>query len=180
MKAVSCGCLLALLLGVSGVPASAQEGKSAALAKELVAALEAAKLDSIAAKDPAASDVYVAALYIPGFQLLVVGGAYPQPTLLDTRISKKEYRDVYIDLNSASNPATRILVEDLGADGLKAKRVENQPFDSVDAMGKHTMFDSDWRKQKISEDDYTKAFEAADERYVQMLTALVAQARKAP
>jgi hypothetical protein len=143
-----------------------------------VTALDAAKLDSIAAKDPSSPDVYVGALYIPGFQLLVISGSYSVPVLLDTRIGKKEYRDVYIDLNSASAPASRVLIEDLGADGLKIKREDNQPFDSVDSTGKHVMFDSDWKKQKISEDEYTKAFATADARYASMLTALLAQIKK--
>ena len=178
MKAVLPGCLAAALLAIVAGPALAQESKSGPLAKQLVAALEAAKLDSIAAKDPSSPDVYIGALYIPGFQLLVVSGSYSAPVLLDTRIGKKEYRDVYIDLNSASAPATRMLIEDLGADGLKARRDENQPFDSVDASGKHVMFDSDWKKQKLSEEDYMKTFGVADERYIKMLTALLAQAKK--
>jgi hypothetical protein len=42
--------------------ASAQEAKSPALARELAAALDTAKLTSLAAKDPAQPDRYVAAL----------------------------------------------------------------------------------------------------------------------
>lgn len=48
---------------------SAQESKSSSLAKQLAAALDAGKLDSIAAKDPASPDVFAAALYFPGMQL---------------------------------------------------------------------------------------------------------------
>jgi len=99
------------------------------------------------------------------------------PAALDGRLSKKEYRDLYIDLNSS--PANnRVFIEDLGADGLKAKREENQPFDSVEMNGARTMFDSDWKKQKISEDDYMKTFSAADARYSEILTALLAQLKK--
>lgn len=178
MKAVLRGCLTGGLVAIATSSAVAQESKSAPLAKQLVAALEAAKLDSIAAKDPSGVDIYIGALYIPGFQLLVVSGSYSAPILLDTRIGKKEYRDVYIDLNSASAPASRVLIEDLGADGLKAKREENEPFDSVEATGKHVMFDSDWKKQKISEAEYMKTFGTADERYTSMLTALLTQLKK--
>ena len=70
------------LLACRRLAASAQESKSAPLAKQLAAALDAAKLDSIAAKDPAAPDVFVAALYFPGMQLLVVSGKYSVPQLL--------------------------------------------------------------------------------------------------
>ena len=71
-----------------------------------------------------------------------------------------------------------MFIEDPGADGLKAKREDNQPFDQCEMAGKRTMFDGDWKKQKMSEQDYMKAFTAADERYAQILTALLAQAKK--
>src|SRR3954447_14343327 len=80
-------------------PGAAQESKSAPLAKQLAAALDAAKLDSIAAADPDAPDAFAAALYFPGMQFLVVSGKYSVPQLLATRLTKKEYRDVYLDLN---------------------------------------------------------------------------------
>ena len=167
---------VALLLLPSG--AFAQESKSAPLAKQLAAALDAAKLDCIAAKDPAAPDIFVAALYFPGVQLLVVSGKYSVPQLLIERLAKKEYRDTYLDLNGAAVPASKVFLEDPGADGIRPKREENQAFDSYEADGKRTMFNSDWKAQKISEQDYMKAFSAADERYTQILTALIAQLRK--
>jgi hypothetical protein len=169
-----CG-LCVLLAGAA--TALAQESKSAPLAKQLAAALEAGKLDSIAAKDPSNADVYFGALYIPGFQLLVVANKYAAPAALDARLTRKEYRDLYIDLNSSA-PESRTFIEDLGADGLKAKRDENQPFDSIETKGARTLFDSDWKKQKLSEDDYMKTFAAADDRYVQILTALLTQLKK--
>jgi hypothetical protein len=170
---------LAVVVALS-LPASvsAQESKSGPLAKQLAAALDAVKLDSIAARDPSAPDVFVAALYFPGMQLLVVSAKYSAPQLLNDRVGKKEFRDAYIDLNSASIPESKIFVEDGGADGLKAKREENQAFDSFEAGGKRTMFDGDWKKQKLSEQEYMKAFAAADDRYAQMLAALLAQLKK--
>jgi len=156
----------------------AQEGKSVGLAKELTAALDAAKLDSIAAKSSKAPDIFFAALYYPGAQLLVVSARYSAPQLLDARLAKKEYRDTYIDLNSASIPNTKVFIEDGGADGLRAKRQENQPFDTYDANGKSTAFDGEWKKQKLSEEEYMKIFTAADEQYTEMLTALLAQVKK--
>ena len=171
-------CLTAVLaIGLSAT-AAAQESKSAALAKQLAAALDAAKLDSIAAKDPVAPDVYIGALYFPGVQLLVVSAKYTVPALLNDKLAKKQYRDVYIDLNSASVPESKIFVEDLGADGLKAERSENQPFDSYEEGGKRTVFDSDWKKQKLSKEEYMKSFAAADERYSRMLAALLAELKK--
>ena len=65
----------AVVAAFIAVPALAQESKSSALAKQLTAALEAGKLDCIAAKDPAAPDIFYAALYFPG-SLLVVSDKY--------------------------------------------------------------------------------------------------------
>lgn len=165
----------ALLLST---PAFAQESKSAALAKQLAAALDAGKLDAVAAKDPESTDVYYAALYFPNAQLLVVSAKYSAPQILDTRLAKREFRDTYIDLNSASIPASKVFIMDVGADGLKAKSSDNQGFDTVDDGGKTMAFDGDWKKQKISEQDYQKAFSSADDKYSRILTALLAQLKK--
>jgi hypothetical protein len=159
----------------ASAPVFAQESaaKSAPLAKQLAAALDEKKIDSVAAKDPSHPGTYFAALYIPGLQLLVVANAYPAAQAMDGRLGRKEYRDAYIDLNS-SGPATKVFFEDLGADGLKAKR-DDPPFDSVERGSARTQFDGDWKKQKMSEDEYMKAFSAADDQYTQILTALLAQ-----
>ena len=90
-------------------------------------------------------------------------------------IGEAEYRDVYIELNGASTAGTKIFIEDLGADGLKARREDSQPPDNFEAAGKRVAFDGDWRKQQLSEQDYQKAFAAADAQYAQLLTALLAQ-----
>lgn len=170
--------MLSLLLAPLATVAWGQDSKSAALAKQLTAALEAAKIDSIAAKDPGAADTYCAALYFSGSPLLVVSAKYAAPQLLDTRLLKKEYRDTYIDLSSASVPETKIFIQDAGGDGIKAKREENQAFDSYEVGGKPTMFDGDFKRQKMSEADYQKAYTAADERYAQILQALIAQIKQ--
>ena len=175
---VAAGLAVAAFVSLSTAPASAQEGKSPALAKQLAAALDAAKLDSVAARDPSGADMFVAALYFPGAQLLVVSAKYSAPMLLDARLGKKEYRDTYIDLSSASIPESKVFVQDAGADGLKAKREENTAFDIYEAGGKSTMFDGDWKRQKLSEQDYIKAFTSADDRYSSMLSALLAQLKK--
>jgi len=167
-----------VLVWLAPAVASAQESKSSSLAKQLAAALDAGKLDSIAAKDPASPDVFAAALYFPGMQLLVISGKYAVPQLLNDRVGRKEYRDVYLDLNGASAADTKVFIEDPGADGLKAKREENTAFDQCEIGGKRTMFNGDWKMQKLSEDDYMKAYGAADARYSQILTALLAQAKK--
>ena len=94
------------------------------------------------------------------------------------RLGKKEYRDVYMDLNGAASADSKVFIQDPGADGLKAKRDENQPFDIVEIGGKQTMFNSDWKAQKLSEQDYQKVFADADDRYAKILAALLAQVKK--
>ncbi|MGE5245816.1 MAG: hypothetical protein ACM3SQ_16455 [Betaproteobacteria bacterium] len=179
MTGTARGCVAGVLtLALTGT-AFAQESKSATIAKQVAAALDAGKLDSIAAKDPSQDGTYVAALYFPGAQLLVVSAKYSAPTLLDAKLQQKDFRDVYIDLNSASIPETKILFEDLGADGLQAKRNgDNNPFDSVDMAGKRVAFDGDWKAQKMSQEEYMKTYSTADQRYSDALSALLAQLKK--
>ncbi len=157
---------------------AAQDGKSVALAKELTAALDHAKLDSIAAREVGTDDGFVAALYFPGAQLLVIAATYSAPALLKERIVLKQYRDVYLDLNAATSPASRRVIEDLKADGLYATRSTPQaPFDFyTKGTSPRVQFDGEWKKQKISQDDYMKAFAEADAEYTRMLQSLLAEA----
>lgn len=170
--------LAGILAGCVSTAGHAQQPKSAALAKELSSALDAAKLDAIAAKHPSEPDVFYGALYFPGAQLLVVSAKYAAPQAMMAQITKKNYRDVYLDLNSASVAGTKVFITDLQGNGLVAEPGDNQPFDTYDAGGKSTTFDRHWDQQKLSEADYKKIFAAADEQYSQILTALLAQAKK--
>jgi hypothetical protein len=156
---------------------SAQDSKSAALAKELTALLQQKKMDSIACRAPTGADTFVAALFFPG-QLLVVSARYSSPPVLNERIARREYRDVYVDLNAASVPESRVLFSDLGADGLKATRAANEPFDTRDASGKAIRFDGNWREDKMSEQDYMKAFAQAEQDYTAALEVLIGALKK--
>jgi hypothetical protein len=99
--------------------------------------------------------------------------------LLNEKLAKKDYQEVYIDLNSASVASSRVFVEDLGADGLKAEHPEGSGFDSVDRAGKRTIFDANWKKdQKLSDEQYAKLFADADALYSRLLQALINQAKK--
>jgi len=167
--------LIVVSLLLAPAPAIAQESKSAQLASELVKLLDSMKLDSAAAKLD--KDEYAGALYFAGSQLLVVKARYIVPERMDAQLAQKNYRDVYIDLNSASVPASKVLIADLGANGLFARRRENQ-FDTADLGGKSYSFDGDWGRAKISEQDYTKAFQTSDTEYIRILEALVAQLKK--
>jgi hypothetical protein len=111
--------------------------------------------------------------------MLVVSARYSAPVLLNERILTKQYRDAYLDLASASVPDSKLFIEDMQANGLKARREGDEPFDVV-TRGTAVAFqlDGDHRKKKISEDDYDKAFADFESAYEKILTALVEQARK--
>jgi len=178
MTRVGSGSIAIVLTLSVAATVAAQDSKSAPLAKQLAAALDAAKIDSIAAADQSQPGTFVAALYFANTQFLIVSAKYSVPQLLNERLAKKEYRDVYIDLNSASVPESKVFIEDLAADGLKAKRDENQPYDTYELAGKRTPFDGDWKKQKLSEQDYMKVFSTADDQYSHILTTLLSQLKK--
>jgi hypothetical protein len=175
LRGVRCLVAASVLLAAPAL-AAAQESRSSQVVTELVQLLEAMKLDSIAAK--VQGDQYVGALYFAGSQLLVVGARYSVPQRMDEQLAGKSYRDVYIDLNSASVPDSKVLVSDLGANGLQPRRRDNEPYDTVDIAGKSYSFDGNWDRAKLSEQEYTKAFQTSDAEYARMLEALLAQLKK--
>jgi hypothetical protein len=168
---------LALICWAFPLSARQNNSKSAAATKELTAILDAAKLDSIAAADPADPSSYVAALYIAGSQLLVVSAKYSAPPLLAAKMKSKDYRDIYIDLSSASVAGTKVFIIDQNADGLMSKPGDSGA-DSWEAGKQQVTFDGEWRKAKLSEEEYMKAFSTADERYVKIIALLTAQAKQ--
>ena len=170
-------CIALFTLGVG--TAVAQEPKSAAPAKELAQLLADKKLDSIAARMPDSREEFVGALAIPG-QLMVVWAKSSAPAYVNEKLVRKEYREVYIDLNSASILESRHSVTDLGPDGLRAKPQQKQgPADIHDVANKAMRFDGSWREDKMSEADYMKAFGEADEAYARAIQALIEEIKKA-
>ena len=159
--------------------AAAQEPQSAAPAKELAHLLSSKKLDSIAARMPDSREEFVGALTFPG-QLMVVWARTTAPAVVNEKLLRKEYREVYMDLNSASVIETRHFVTDLGPDGLKAKPASKQgPSDSHDLGAKSMRFDGSWREDKMSEADYMKAHAEADAAYAKAIQALIDEVKKA-
>ena len=149
------------LVGVLVVLLNSSNGyaqQSAALAEELAQLLNGAQLDAIAAKDSEGTDRYVAALAFPG-QLIVVSARYEVPMYVEAKISNGEYREVYLDLNGASIPDTKVLITDVGADGLMSG---DETADMVDTGSGPALFDGD---------------ADAEMQYVRMLNALISEAR---
>jgi hypothetical protein len=172
--------LVAAWAALGTTPAAAQSTSTAAV-QELTALLDKAKLDSVAARLPGAEDTFVAALYFPGQQIIVVSGRYAAPRLLREKILLKRHRDAYLDLYGASDIATRQVVEDLRADGLRPLPGKNEPFDVYTSPAAKPMsFDGRWKQQKLSEDAYLDAFRQADTAYATMVGALVAALKGTP
>jgi hypothetical protein len=182
-----CAAVLCLTFVFSASAAAQQVSKSAAVAKELVQVMEAKKLDSIAARMTAGPATgggeqpsdrnFAAALYFPNVQLLVISGHYSAPQLMEPRLAGKQYRDTYMELSGTVTPNTKIFVQDMGEPGLSQRKQENL-FDTWNQAGKVVIFDGDPDKQKMSDAEYQKAFVAADEEYVKILSALLAEAKK--
>ena len=167
--------LLLVALASPGVSAEAQESKSAPLAKQLTQALDAAKLDSIAASDPATGG-FVAALYIPGTQLLVVSGKFQIPDIGTHRISKKEFRELYMDLMGASLAGSRQFAADVSCDGFVFKPDGDLAADTWENGSKTHAFEGH-KKAKLSEAEYLKAYTEADAQYAHILELLLAQTK---
>jgi hypothetical protein len=175
----SASCFLALGLSFAFVTAAAaQEPKSAAPAKELAQLLTAKKLDSIAARMPDDREQFVGALAFPG-QLVVVWAKTTAPAVVNEKLIRKDYKEVYIDLNSASIADTRHFITDLGPDGLRPKPDQKTgPADSNDTAGKSMRFDGNWKAVKMSETDYMKAYAEADAAYAKAIEALLDEIKK--
>ena len=164
-----------------GAPAGtlAQEGKSVELAKQLTGLLDQKKLDAIAIPDAQNPGSYIAALYFPGTQLLVVSAKYSAPHMLTELLARKDYRAVYAELSSASVPGSRVLVNDVYANGLFLRPTGSNPPDSVEGGSAPATFDGAWKKAKIAEADYLKAFNDAEAAYTRALQALITQLKTA-
>jgi len=149
-----------VLVAVCATPAFGQT--SGTLASELASTLQAQQLEAIAARDTAEEDRYVAALAFPG-QLLVVSARYEAPVLLDAKIANRDFREVYVDLNTASIAGSKVLVTDLGADGLGAQ-------------GNVDLFDDGSQVLRVDGGGGAETA-SADAVYTHMLETLIAQLR---
>jgi hypothetical protein len=165
--------VLAAALVSAAAAASPQDAKSPDAAKQLAQLLDQQKLDSIAAADKDNPGTYVAALYFPGAQLLVISAKYPTPQILDDKIAKKTYRDAYIELTAGADPASRLFVRDTLADGLLAKPGDSEPPDNVERAAGSVAFDGNWKKEKMTEEDYMKTFGDVDAQYAHALQVLI-------
>ena len=157
----------------SALAAAREDSRSVPEAATLTTLLDQRKLDSVAAKHPDEPSRYVAALYYPGSQLLVVSAVTPVPAVIDQRITEGKYRDAYIDLQGPATKEGRFFVMELGADGLRRTRQNDAPFDITYRNGANQVsYDGDWERQKLAKEAYSQRFEQDDEQYARMLRIL--------
>lgn len=175
---VALAALMTVAVGAaSSAPVFAQAPASAAAAAELTALLDAGKLDSIAANDPDDPTLWVAALYFKDSQLLLVSAQYAAPSLLAEKLRVKDFRDIYLALFSSPVAGTKLFVMDNNANGLSARPSNGEAPDMWEQKDTTVTFDGEWRKAKMSEDDYRKAYADADAHYARLLRLLASQAK---
>ena len=100
---------LLLIHGATAVEARGFASLDAA--RDLVYALERLGLSAIATADPANPDTFVAALYIPRSQLLVVSARHPSVEGIAQRIANHQYREVYLDLYGSPDTRDKFVVQ---------------------------------------------------------------------
>ena len=169
--------LSALMVAPAAV--RAQDVKSVELAKQLTGLLDQKKIDAFATPDTQNPGAFIATLYFPGTQLLVVSAKYSAPALLAELLARKDYRAVYAELTSASVPGSKVFVNDVYANGLAIKPNGSTPPDSIESGATQATFDGAWKKAKIPEADYIKSFTDADAAYTRVLQALITQLKTA-
>jgi hypothetical protein len=109
--------------------------------------------------------------------LLVVSGKLPLPDVGTHRISKKEFRELYMDLMGASVAGSRQFAADVSCDGFVARPDNDSAADTWENGTKTLAFEGH-RKAKMSEEDYLKGFSEADAKYAQILQMLIAQMKE--
>ncbi len=167
---------------VQATVVAAQPAAGAAAPVKELAGLLAAKGGGpgprfIAAEDPDDPTRFVAAMLLPDLQLLLVSAAYKAPVLLRERILTRKYRDAYQDLQAASIPEGKVVIEDLLANGLAFKPAKGRAPDGYTVDDRTVTFDGQWRKAKLKEEEYAAAFTAAEQQYTRLLSLLIAQAK---
>lgn len=171
--------LLMLVLLTRGAGLHAERFASADAARELVLAFEQLRLDAFAAADPAEPGTFIAALYIPGGQLLVVSAHHPSVEGVAHRITMHQYRDVYLDLQGTPTPQGKFFVQDARADGILSALPGRGDVDVVYEDGaRQTLFNGDFKAQRLTAAAYDAKLAAADAHYARLLKLLTSAVRQ--
>ena len=165
--------ILALTALLSAGLAETRTFESADAAYKLARTLERSGLDAIAAAVPNEPGMFVAALYLPGRTLLVVGARHPSTERIAERIALKRYREVYVDLLGTPNPQGKFYIQDANADGILSALPGSGDVDVVQEDNvRRTSFNGDIESQGLTPSEYDARLAAADTRYAHLLAVL--------
>lgn len=166
------GLVIALAGLLDARSAAAQESVSAPAAQKFGALMRARNLQAFAAQDPLKPNRYVAALFYPDSQLLVVAGEPLLPAVAQYQFAQRQHAALYSTLHQAVSSESKLFVQDMQADGLQAR-----PKDSVDIVynqvTQQMIFDGSPGKRHQSNQDYAREFSAADRDYGKLLELLL-------
>ena len=177
LKVLTGAATVAICLVALSTPAAAQETRPATspvLVKQLVTAMAAWQLDTVAAIDPEESGRLLGALVV-GDQLMVISTRHKAEAYLTLQIGKREFRDVYMSLQDGIAEG-RLFFHDLGCDGFGSGDLD---IFYEGAKGR-TMLDGNWMAQGLTEIEYAEKRRIAEEQYVKVLTALLEAVKKLP
>ena len=176
---------LGLIVGVGSAASllaqAAPPAASVAAAKEVVGLMTKANKDCVVMEHASVFGGYVAALHIPGAKLTVVTARFKDTTAMAYKLYQKDCMGAYADLSAAIDAMDRVVVDDIGADGLVAMPKKDVPRDAITRDGKTTKFDGDknvLKQAKVVLADFTKSFSEADETYTQLLLLLSKELKK--
>lgn len=134
--------------------------------------------DAFAVEDPNHAGRFVAAIYVGG-HILAISALHPAPAFVRREITAGNYRQVYSVLSTSANREGRLFVEDVGESGLTPRRDPSGSFDLTwRDSASETMFDGDWRAQKLSEAEYHRRFAIDEREYLEMLRLLAGPLKK--
>jgi hypothetical protein len=168
------------LSGIVSMP-QAQSFASADAARGLTRALEQRGMNAIATADPAEPGTFVAALYIPGGQLLVVSARHPSVDGVAHRIALRQHRDVYLDLQGTPTPEGKFFMQDADADGILSALPGTGSVDILYEDGaRRTLFNGEIQAQHLTPAEYDARLAAADARYARLLTLLTSAVYQIP
>ena len=174
----SVGILAVSVAALSTGSAQARPFESSDAAYKLVRSLERSGLNAIAAAVPDEPGMFVAALYLPGRTLLVVGARHPSTERIAGEIASHRYRQVYVTLLGTPTPQGKFYIQDANADGILSALPDSGAVDVLQENGvRQTSFNGDTESQGLTSSDYDARLTAADARYAHLLTVLASAVR---
>jgi hypothetical protein len=168
------GLLVAVLFALAASATADELAKSREPAAKLVQLLEMRHLTAIATTDPQVPGRFIAAMYIPGSRLLVVGASTPSIEAVRYRIQQRQFQDVYLDLQSTPTVQGKLFVQDAAADGLTWS-LDGSNVDVAYEDGARTTLFTKENRAKGAAQSYAKT----DAEYARMLSQLVAALEQA-